>query len=78
MDKIRALAAVGRKLPPIYQHCGHEDRLIDVNEVMDNVLRELGYDIEFKATAGKHNWPFWRDASGGVIDFHWKHFNKSD
>jgi S-formylglutathione hydrolase FrmB len=23
---------------------------------------------------GAHNWPFWRDAAEGVIDFHWRSF----
>jgi enterochelin esterase-like enzyme len=77
-DRIKAARANGIKLPPIFQHCGSEDRLIAGNEKMHKILEEAGYDIVFKATPGKHNWPFWRDASVGVIDFHWKHFNVSN
>ena len=64
------------KLPPIYQHCGTDDRLLEINKEIYKLLMEKGYQVDFKESKGKHNWEFWRDASEGVIDFHWKHFNK--
>ena len=28
----------------------------------------------YMESPGAHNWPFWRDAGEGVIDFHWRTF----
>ena len=75
MDRVEALASEGRKLPTILQHCGTEDRLMAVNESMCTVLQDAGYETELRATPGRHEWPFWKGASAGAIDFHWRHFD---
>jgi S-formylglutathione hydrolase FrmB len=35
--------------------------------------------IEFRyvESPGRHDWPFWRDASAQVADFHWHWFQKA-
>ena len=62
----------GRNLPPIYLHCGTEDFLLEQNRAMQKFLKEQDVACEYLETAGKHDWPFWKAASAGVIDFHWK------
>jgi S-formylglutathione hydrolase FrmB len=62
----------GVKFPPLYLHCGTEDFLLEANRTMSAFLKEQGIDCEYLETPGDHTWPFWRDASVGVIDFHWR------
>jgi predicted esterase len=67
-------AKTGERLPPIYQHCGLKDGLLRANQKMYETLKAAGYDVTYKESEGSHNWTFWKGASQGVIDFHWKHF----
>ncbi|MEI6339858.1 MAG: alpha/beta hydrolase-fold protein [Verrucomicrobiota bacterium] len=60
------------KLPPVYLHCGSEDRLLEQNHAMHKFLKEQDVACEFLETPGKHNWAFWKSASAGIIDFHWR------
>ena len=62
----------GLKLPPIYLHCGTEDFLLEANRKMHAFLNEQGIACEYKESPGSHDWPFWRDASAGIVDFHWR------
>ena len=63
-------------LPPVYLHCGSDDRLLPTSKKLDNYLRELGYEVRFIESEGGHNWDFWLKVAGDVIDYHWKYFNK--
>lgn len=65
------------QLPPLYFHCGSEDRLVTSQRHLGTVLRDLGLGedrLVLSETPGGHDWAFWRDASAGVIAFHGRHF----
>ena len=64
------------ELPPVYLHCGTEDRLLGMSRKLDKFLKDLGYEVRFVETQGGHNWDFWLKAASGVIDFHWNYFNE--
>jgi S-formylglutathione hydrolase FrmB len=59
-------------LPPIYLHCGTEDYLLSGNREMSSFLKAKGFRVEYKESAGAHNWPFWKAAAPDVIKFHWE------
>lgn len=59
-------------LPPIYLHCGTEDSLISENREMNAFLKSKGFQVQYKESTGKHDWPFWKNASPDVIKFHWE------
>lgn len=46
--------------------CGKEDRLLDENEELVELLREKDIDHEWLLTEGGHSWPVWR---GYLADF---------
>ena len=64
------------EIPPIYLHCGTDDRLIGMSQDLNKLLSELGDDVTYLESPGGHNWDFWLKVTGDVIDFHWKHFNE--
>ncbi|MGO8705120.1 MAG: alpha/beta hydrolase [Candidatus Brocadiia bacterium] len=70
--RIKDQVANGVKMPPIYLACGTEDGLLGSSRAMAGFLKEQGVACKSVESAGKHEWPFWRDASAGVIDFHWR------
>jgi len=69
---IKDQVAKGAKMPPIYLTCGTEDQLLESNRAMAKFLKEQGVACKSVEAPGKHDWPFWRDASAGIIDFHWR------
>ena len=72
--QLRFIDAVLRKvpLPPIFIHCGTEDSgLLESNRDFARFLTALNIPVRYLESAGEHAWPFWRDASTGVIEFHW-------
>lgn len=76
-DRYQVVDLYGRmatvsKLPPVYLHCGTADSLLEQNRTMRDFLQKRGAACEYLETAGKHDWPFWKAASAGIIDFHWK------
>ncbi len=84
-NRIEQFVKDRKPLPPIYLHCGTEDHLIGENRQLaaflikqNQLLRseKAGYSITFQyqESPGAHNWPFWRDASAGVADFHYRVF----
>jgi S-formylglutathione hydrolase FrmB len=70
--RIKDQVAKGIKMPPIYLTCGTEDDLLKSNRAMAEFLKEQGVVCKAVETAGKHDWPFWSDASPCIIDFHWR------
>ncbi|MBN2584968.1 MAG: hypothetical protein JXL80_18030 [Planctomycetes bacterium] len=64
------------KLPPIYQHIGTEDFLLQANREFRGFLTGKGLQLEYKESPGTHNWSFWVGASAAMIDFHWRTFQK--
>ncbi len=73
--RLDEFAKSGGTLPPIYQHCGLKDGLLGANRRMHETMKAAGCDIMYKESEGSHNWTFWKNASEGVLDFHWKHFH---
>jgi S-formylglutathione hydrolase FrmB len=63
---------VNQPLPPLYLHCGTEDSLLAENRTLHEFLQKQGIACEYLETPGAHNWKFWKEASAGVINFHWK------
>ena len=53
-------------------HCGTEDFLISQNRDMSEFLKTNGFRVQYKESAGKHDWAFWKNASPDVIKFHWE------
>jgi S-formylglutathione hydrolase FrmB len=72
--RLENLSVQNREPPPVYLHCGTEDRLVSQNREMNAFFIEKGFSCTYLESPGKHNWPFWKAASSGVIDFHWKYF----
>lgn len=66
--------ANGVKLPPIYQHIGTEDFLLDQNHEFRDFAEKQGLDLTYVESEGGHNWSFWHPASVEVAKFHWEHF----
>jgi len=73
-SRVQETADAGMMLPPVFLHCGLQDRLLDGNRKMRDALKAVGCPVVYKESEGSHDWTFWRDASAGVIDFHWAHF----
>jgi S-formylglutathione hydrolase FrmB len=70
--RIRKQAASDATFPPLYLHCGAEDWILGYNRAMRRFLKEQGVACEYRESPGDHDWPFWRDASADLIDFHWR------
>ncbi|MEK7412115.1 MAG: alpha/beta hydrolase-fold protein [Planctomycetota bacterium] len=73
--ELRLIDAVIRKipLPPIFLHCGSDDTgLVEGNRDFARFLAAMRVPSRYLETPGEHNWKFWRDASLGIIDFHWR------
>ena len=56
---IYAAQSSGHAMPRLYQACGTEDFLYDVNTDMRGALTSLGADITYEEGPGAHEWPFW-------------------
>ena len=76
--RLAEFVRTGERLPPIYQHCGRQDALLSGNRKMRDALKAAACDVTYKESDGAHNWSFWKQASKGVTDFHWKHFQIND
>jgi len=73
-------------LPPMFIHCGTEDDLMGENRSFVAFLIEQNQKLtkdgkptlvfQYGESPGKHAWPFWRDNSVGIADFHWRSFQK--
>jgi S-formylglutathione hydrolase FrmB len=85
--RLEEYLAKGAPLPPIFIHCGTEDHLIGENRDMANYLMKVNKErqaagksggppiiFQYKESPGAHTWAFWRDASVGIADFHWRCF----
>ncbi len=52
--------ATNGKLRLLWFACGKDDRLIENNRRLAELLQKHGIRHEFHATAGNHSWPVWR------------------
>lgn len=55
--------------PKIYQTCGTEDFLFDVNCVYRDLLQSYGIDLTWEALPGHHDWDFWDMTIRRVLDW---------
>ncbi|HHV12496.1 MAG TPA: esterase family protein [Clostridiales bacterium] len=49
----------GKDIPKLYQACGTEDFLYEINRAALSRFRELGTDITYEEGSGIHDWNFW-------------------
>lgn len=86
-NRIEERIAQGVRLPAMFIHCGTEDDLMGESRSFAAFLTEQNQKLakdgkgtlvfQYEESPGKHAWPFWRDNSVGVADFHWRTFQKS-
>jgi S-formylglutathione hydrolase FrmB len=69
---IKAAAAKGVKLPPIRLRCGTEDKLVEGNRKMRDLLKSLNIPYEYEESPGAHTWLFWKTTMPDILDFHWR------
>lgn len=46
-------------IPKLYQACGTEDFIYDMNVAVRDKIRELGLDLTYEEGPGGHTWDFW-------------------
>ena len=61
-------------LPPFFIACGTEDFALGSARRARDFLARRGIPLEYKESPGDHAWPYWRDISPDVVDFHWRTF----
>ncbi len=71
---LEADLAKGLKLPPLFLTCGTEDHLLRESRDLRDWLTAKKIPFEYLEKPGGHSWPFWRDSSPDIIDFHWRSF----
>ncbi|MEI6082696.1 MAG: alpha/beta hydrolase-fold protein [Verrucomicrobiota bacterium] len=86
-NRLETRVAEGVHLPPMLMHCGTEDTLIGESRSLQAFLVEQNQKLaksgkrtlvfQYKESPGKHDWPFWCDASVGIADFHWRSFEQA-
>ncbi|MDF3129558.1 alpha/beta hydrolase-fold protein [Kiritimatiellaeota bacterium B1221] len=69
--------ADGVRLPPLYQHIGSEDFLLEENHRFRDFAESKELDLIYLETPGGHNWKFWHPTSVGIAAFHWSYFQKA-
>lgn len=74
--RVKARAAKHVKLPPVYIACGTEDGLLPTSQAMRDLAKKLGLTCEYAEAPGAHKFTYWKAASEGVIDFHWRTFQE--
>lgn len=55
----KILASSGVAKPRLFQCCGTEDDLYDMNVRFRDHLRSLGYDLVYEEGPGDHEWGYW-------------------
>ncbi|MDF3129559.1 alpha/beta hydrolase-fold protein [Kiritimatiellaeota bacterium B1221] len=75
--KLEKQLEAGVTLPPMYQHIGTEDFLLEENHKFRDFANEHGLNLIYKESPGNHNWKFWNAASLGIAEFHWKYFQQA-
>ncbi len=73
-QRIEKHLAAGGTYPPIYQHIGTEDFLLEQNHKFRDYAEAQGLDLTYMESPGGHDWKFWHPASVGVAEFHWAHW----
>jgi S-formylglutathione hydrolase FrmB len=87
--RLSRLIKEGGHFPPLYQHCGTEDRLLAAQRRFCDLLAELNQEIRekqietgheisyrFVETPGAHDWAFWHGNIAELLHFHFEQFNR--
>ncbi len=77
-ERLRILRDAGTKLPPIFLACGTEDHCLPGARRARDFLARQGIAAEYLESPGGHHWPYWRDISPRVLEFHWRTFNRPE
>jgi len=70
-ERIAAAIASGKRLPPMLMACGTEDHVLPGARRARDFLARCGAAAEYLESPGGHHWPYWRDISAKVVEFHW-------
>lgn len=70
-ERISAAIAAGKRLPPMFLACGTEDFVLPGARRARDFLARSGVAAEVLESPGGHHWPYWRDISAKVVEFHW-------
>lgn len=57
------------ELPKFYLSCGTLDPLMKLNRPFRDELIELGYDVTWNETEHGHEWPFWEQELGHLLEW---------
>ena len=63
------IVKAGAELPKLYMSCGTKDSLFGVNERFRDAFRELGADVTWDEGPFGHEWDFWDQQVGRLIDW---------
>ncbi len=61
--------ANGDPMPKLFMWCGTEDFLYNHNTRMRDHLRNLGYDLDYRESAGNHQWKYWDTWVQSVLEW---------
>ena len=67
VDLLGLYTGLERPRPALYQTCGTEDFLYNMNEEMHRRFVDAGADIRYVTGPGKHDWNFWDAHIGDII-----------
>ncbi|MBR5944325.1 MAG: acetylesterase, partial [Lachnospiraceae bacterium] len=59
----------GVLLPKFYLSCGTKDPLMRLNKPFKDNLIELGYDVTWNEADYGHEWPFWEQELGHLLEW---------
>ena len=65
----KTLKESGKPLPKLFQWCGTEDYLYDMNVAMRDKVQALGYDLTYTESEGNHNWLCWDREIQNVLNW---------
>ncbi|MCD4783544.1 MAG: hypothetical protein K8T10_06910 [Candidatus Eremiobacteraeota bacterium] len=68
--------AIKRYNARFYISCGEGDPSCGISGDLAEMIRSLGFECEFYANPGPHDWEFWGPNVAGNIEFHWLSFQK--
>lgn len=56
-------------VPTVFQACGTEDGLLEVNRLYHKRMEESGMDIVYYESKGGHEWDFWDEWIKKALDW---------
>jgi putative tributyrin esterase len=65
----KELKESGKEQPKLYQCCGTEDFLYDVNVRFRDHVRELGLELTYEEEPGVHSWGYWDEKIQAVLNW---------